>query len=216
MAHARLLLPISLTDAEYFCKQFPQNRVEFMPPFHSNESISAQPGQSDFILYHAKLSVHENEQTALFLVHNVFAALDSPCIIAGMNPSKRLTKAVQKHPHIRIEANPTAARMSYLIQQAQIHLLPTFQPTGLKLKLLNSLFEGRHILVNRLMLAGSGLDELCHIADSPSEMISACQQLLLSPFDAAEIAHRERVLIPFYTSSHQAAKLIDFISEMIV
>ena len=216
LSRARLLLPISLTDTDYFRKLFPQHRVEFIPAFHSHETIVSEPGQSDFILYHAKLSVHENEQTALFLVHNVFAALDCQCIIAGMNPSQRLTKAARKYPHIRIEANPTASRMSDLIRQAHIHLLPTFQPTGLKLKLLNSLFEGRHIVVNRLMLAGSGLDELCHVADSASDMIKACKQLLLSPFDAVEIAHRNRILIPFYTSSYQAAKIRDFIDEMIV
>ncbi|MDR2497151.1 MAG: glycosyltransferase family 1 protein [Tannerellaceae bacterium] len=216
LGRARLLLPISLTDAKYFRQLFPHHRLEFVPAFHAHDSVVAEPGQSDFILYHAKLSVHENEQTALFLVHKVFAGLDCPCVIAGMNPTKRLTKAARQYPHIRIEANPTASRMSDLIRQAHIHLLPTFQPTGLKLKLLNSLFEGRHILVNRLMLAGSGLDELCHVADSASDMITTCRQLMLAPFDTAEITRRERILIPFYTSSCQAAKLRDLISEMIV
>ena len=75
-----------------------------------------------------------------------------------MNPTRLIREAAAPYPHIKVEANPSKERMDALIHNAQIHMLITFQDTGLKLKLLNSLFAGRHTIVNHLMLAGSGLD----------------------------------------------------------
>ncbi|GHT31424.1 hypothetical protein AGMMS49574_13160 [Bacteroidia bacterium] len=213
LADADILLGISLTDTEYLRKRFPGKRVEFIPAFHANERITAQPGQSDFILYHAKLSVFENEEVALFLIKEVFSKLTYPCVLAGMNPSKRIWKAIESYPHITLEANPSAERMDYLIREAQIHLLITFQPTGLKLKLLNSLFAGRHIVVNSLMLTGSGLDPLCHIANTPQEMIATCNQLINGPFTEEDIRIREDFLIPAYSTLHQTKRLYHIIYD---
>ena len=103
--------------------------------------------------------------------------------------------------------HPSAERMDWLIREAHVHTLITFQDTGLKLKLLNSLFAGRHTLVNRMMLAGSGLDSLCHIADTPEELVRACNQLMKMPFDDTAIAQRRALLFPAYSNAHQAQKL---------
>ena len=35
----------------------PNNGIEFVPCFHENNRITAEPGKSDYILYHGKLSV---------------------------------------------------------------------------------------------------------------------------------------------------------------
>ena len=149
----------------------------------------------------------ENEKAALFLIRQVFSQLPHRCIIAGMNPSPALYKAAMPYPNICIEANPSAERMDWLIREAHVHTLITFQDTGLKLKLLNSLFAGRHTLVNRMMLAGSGLDSLCHIADTPEELVRACNQLMKMPFDDTAIAQRRALLFPAYSNAHQAQKL---------
>jgi hypothetical protein len=206
---ADILLPISETDTEYMRRKFPTRTVRFIPAFHADELVMSRTGQSDFILYHAKLSVYENEQVALFLIKEVFSRITNTCVIAGMNPSRRIYRAAASFPHIRIEANPTSERMEYLVEEAHIHILPTFQPTGLKLKLLKSLFQGRHIVVNRAMLAGSGLESLCHIADSPSEMREICERLMNKPFNEEERRLREGRLIPFYTSSYQAKRIVE-------
>ncbi|MDR2810194.1 MAG: glycosyltransferase family 1 protein [Tannerellaceae bacterium] len=207
IASANATLAISQADADYLRQRFPGRRIEFVPAFHAGNQVTSTAGRSDFILYHGKLSVFENEHVALFLIRHVFGKLDCPCIIAGMNPSERIRTAAAPYPHIRIEANPTDQRMSYLTSRAQVHLLITFQNTGLKLKLLNSLFAGRHIVANPLMLSGSGLAPLCHVADTPQEMIAACRRLLSEPFTAEEIARRQSFLLPAYSPSLQAERL---------
>ena len=208
LRHADIALAVSATDADSLRARYPRLRVEFMPCFHANDRVSVRQGRSDFILYHGKLSVPENERAALFLIERVFSRLSVPCVIAGMAPSRRLLKAAASYPNIRIEANPDKERMDYLIREAQIHLLVTFQGTGLKLKLLNSLFAGRHVVANRTMLKGSGADILCHIADTPDEMLRACEELMDQPVDDKTIELREAVLSHYFSNEEQARRLV--------
>lgn len=209
--YADLILSVSTTDTDYLSKVFPQNKVVFVPCFHENDQMTAVAGQSDFLLYHAKLSVKENEKAALYMIKHVFSQLPYTCVIAGMDPPDSLYKTAAPYSNVRIESNPSTERMHELIREAQVNLLITFQDTGLKLKLLNSLFAGRHIIVNPLMLAGSGLDQLCHIAQTPQQMIDCCKQLMNQPFTESAIDVRKKCLFPFYSNKYQAQKLIDLI-----
>lgn len=208
---ADLIISVSTTDADYLRKVFPEKKVEFIPCFHANEKITTLTGKSNYILYHGKLSVPENEKAVLFLIKNVFCKLKHKCIVAGMDPSDDIYKAASYYNNIEIIPNPEQNKMEELISQAQIHTLVTFQDTGLKLKLLNSLFGGRHTLVNSLMLAGSGLDSLCRIANTPEEMISECNRLMEIPVDEKTIAQREKLLFPAFSNKEQAKKLIKMI-----
>lgn len=208
---ADLIISVSTTDADYLRKVFPEKKVEFIPCFHANEKITTLTGKSNYILYHGKLSVPENEKAVLFLIKNVFCKLKHKCIVAGMDPSDDIYKAAYSYNNIEIIPNPEQNKMEELISQAQIHTLVTFQDTGLKLKLLNSLFGGRHTLVNSLMLAGSGLDSLCRIANTPEEMISECNRLMEIPVDEKIIAQREKLLFPAFSNKEQAKKLIKMI-----
>ncbi|MDR0756349.1 MAG: glycosyltransferase family 4 protein [Tannerella sp.] len=210
-AHADLMLAVSLTDREYLLRMFPDSRVEFMPCFHGNAQIAAKTGLSDYILYHGNLSVKENEKAALYLIENVFGKLSCRCIIAGMNPSDALAKAARPYPNISVEANPSVEHISDLIREAQINLLVTFQDTGLKLKLLNSLYTGRHTVVNSLMLKGSGLDSLCFTADTADEMIRLCRELMQKPFSPECIRQRRALLHPAFSDEYHGSRL----SEMI-
>ncbi|MDR2139290.1 MAG: glycosyltransferase family 1 protein [Tannerella sp.] len=210
-ACADLIIAVSRTDADYLRRTFPDRRVAFVPCFHGNSRITALPGQSDFLLYHGKLSVKENEKAALYLIENVFGKLSCRCIVAGMHPSGVLEKAAARYPNITLEASPSPARISELIRNAQVNVLVTFQGTGLKLKLLNSLFAGRHVAVNSLMLTGSGLEPVCHVADTPEQMIHLCRELMNRPFSPDELHAREACLLPVFSDAYQAGKLVEMI-----
>jgi hypothetical protein len=213
VAGAELMIAVSQTDTDYLRKVFPHSKVEFVPCFHGNNEVAVTAGQSDFLLYHGKLSVKENEKAALYLIEKIFCKM-SPyrCVIAGMNPSEALLKAVSRYDNIVVEANPSVEKINELIRTAQINLLVTFQGTGLKLKLLNSLFTGRHVVVNPMMLVGSGLDKLCHIADTSDKMIAICRKLMKKPFFASILEERREQLFPIFSDEYQAKRLIGMIT----
>lgn len=209
--NADLTICVSTADADYFRSRYPGIHVEFVPCFHANTEVTSLPGHSDFILYHGNLSVKENEKAALYLINYVFRKLPYPCVIAGMNPSDKLIKTVEMYPNITLEANPDEERMEFLIREAHIHLLITFQATGLKLKLLNSLFAGRYTVVNHVMLSGSGLDEICCITDSPDDMMRTVERMMQRPFTEEDIEARKTLLFPIYSNAYQAQRLIELI-----
>ena len=102
--------------------------------------------------------------------------------------------------------------MSQLIGKAAINLLITFQPTGLKLKLLTALFAGGHCLVNSPMLTGTGLDKACIVADTPGEMASAIEQAMQKPFD--ETARLTRItLLELYDNRKNIDRITGFLKN---
>lgn len=97
-------------------------------------------------------------------------------------------------------------------EKAAANLLVTFQPTGLKLKLLNALFHGGHCIVNSKMLFGTGLDKACLIADTPQAMARAVETALNEPFDQAKRTERIQ-LLKAYDNEKNIHVLSDLLEE---
>ena len=95
------------------------------------------------------------------------------------------------------EKDPDNEQMSELISNAHINLLYTYQPTGLKIKLLHSLFAGRYCLANPLMLSGSGLEAMCEIYSTPLQAVEMIEQLMSMPFPQEKISERISALSGF-------------------
>lgn len=212
LKHAKLMLVVSRDDAAYLRSRFPtHNNIHYLPSFHANEEVSIEPGTGSFILYHGNIEVPENERAAAFLINKIFAHTDYPFIIAGMNPPRRILEMAGNSPNIRVIANPDDETLFSLIRDAQINILITFQATGLKLKLLNTLYNGRHCLVNSPMLAGTGLENLCTVADNEKEIAAMVGKLLHAPLDENIRALRAKVLDEHFSNIVNAEKLITLV-----
>ena len=107
--------------------------------------------------------------------------------------------------------NPDDKTMHELIQNAHINILITAQRTGLKLKLLNSLYNGRFCIVNDKMLSGSKLDDLCIVANDHSSMRSRIKALFKQEFDAKKINLRKKLLGTIYNNGHNVDQLIELV-----
>ena len=102
-----------------------------------------------------------------------------PFIIAGKDPSNRLIRKSRKNKNVSIVSNPSDAELNDLIAKAQIHVLPSFNKTGIKLKLINALYNGRHCVVNDEAVEGSGLEDACHIGTTSKAIASIITQLII-------------------------------------
>jgi hypothetical protein len=211
LKHATMMFVVSQSDTDYLQKQFESKRVIYLPSFHSNDEFSVIPGRGDYALYHGKLSVTENYNAAKYLIGKIFAGLGHKLIIAGLDPPQHLVSLINSHPNVELIANPDDETMKELIQQAQMNVMVTFQATGLKLKLLNTLYQGRFCVVNPKMVTGTGLDELCHIAEGTEELRSRISEIFELEFDLAELEKRKRILMQNYSNAAKAQKLIDLV-----
>lgn len=206
---ASKMLVVSQTDRDYLASKFPGKEVIYLPSFHGNQDVNCLAGKGEYVLYHGNLSVAENAQALEYLVKEVFNDLDIPLKIAGLNPSESLLKLVSGCKHIELIPNPPQSEMEALINNAQINVLVTFQATGLKLKLLNTLYNGRWMLVNREMLAGTGLESLCEIAGNNTEMKEKISSLFTTEFDQQKLIARAELLQSRFSDEVNGKKLIE-------
>jgi len=206
---AQYILAISSTETAYFHSHIGEAR--FIPAFHPYKGLVAQPGYGDYLLFHGNLSVTENQKAVKYLIRKVFSQITVSFVIAGKNPPEWLVNMVKDIPHISLVANPPQERMSRLIHDAHICVIPSFQGTGMKLKLLASLFIGKHCLTNSTMVMGTDLKNLCHIANTPQEMVLSIQKLMEQPFTKEEIHRRKLKLETFYSNEINAQKIIDLL-----
>jgi hypothetical protein len=197
---------ISSADTKYLSENY--KNVHHITAFHPNDVVKIREGQGNFCLYHGNLEVGENNEAAIFLVNEVFSKIKIPFIIAGKKPSKELIAAAERFSHIRIRGNINTQEIDELIRNAQINVLPTFQATGIKLKLLAALFNGRHCLVNTPMVANTGLEDLCIIRDDAAEISEEIERLFKEPFNMQQKKNRERILSESFSNEANVKKLI--------
>lgn len=200
---------ISKNDHEYF-KTI--SNSHYIRAFHSNLSLEVKQGSGKYALYHGNLSIYENINAVLFLIKNVFTLTNYPFIIAGKNPNQKIIDAIKSHPHISIVANPANNKMNELIMEAQMILLPTNQCTGIKLKLIESLYKGRFCVVNQKMIANTELAPFCHLANSPQEWLDAINSLKELEFNVNEVQKRRKIKAIF-NNKYEAQKIVDIIFE---
>jgi hypothetical protein len=205
LKHADLIAAISKRDARYFSRKF--DRVIHLPPFHGNAEVMSQTERGDYILYHGNLGVPENNEAALFLVNNIFSKLDIPCVVAGNNPSQELVHAIAAFKHVRLVRKTEVGTLNKLIFNAHINVLHTFQGTGIKLKLINALYMGRHCVANKEMIKDTGVESLCLQADTSEAYLEAIGKLWELPFEKSMIARRERVLEQLFGDKVHALRL---------
>lgn len=209
LSHANALLCISESDQKYFQTKF--QKAYYIQAFHGNEFVLSQKGRGDYCLFHADLSTAENQQTAIYLA-KIFSKLPYRLIIAGREPSKEVLTL--KRNNIDIKANLAHKQMSKLIENAHIQLLFVKHSAGMKLKLLNSLFQGRFCLANQAMLHGSGLENLCVLANSRKQIVEEINRLMHTDFDFAEIEKRKELLETQFSDIKNAQNFFDILATL--
>ncbi len=200
-------------DKAVFKNDYELSKVELLPIFPAWQTVNGQEGQGNFCLYHGNLSVPENEEAALWLLSNVFTKARVPFVIAGKKPSRRLQKLAGLCQHTCLVADPCETEMDDLVRKAHIHVLPCFNKnvTGIRLKLLHTLFEGRHCLVNEPIVAGTGLESACHIGTNANAFASIITQLFHQPFEREEIILRKQLLGTTYDNEKNTRQLIQWL-----
>lgn len=208
---ADAIAAISEGDAHSLHARFGEKVVE-VPGFHPYHEVSGPLGLGAYAFYHGNLSVIENHRAALWLVNKVFRDLDYPLVLAGRAPRQELIRAVRPFPWIRVIGDPEQDEMDTLLRDAQMVVLPTFQATGLKLKLLSSLFKGRHVIANADMVKGTGLGSLCAIGDTPKAFLDLVHGLQSTPYTQAIRQERQSRLIPHYDNAFNGHRLLDLLN----
>ncbi|MCD6366923.1 MAG: glycosyltransferase, partial [Bacteroidales bacterium] len=190
---AQKVLAISEADKRFFEKLNPQTEV-LLPSIDFEQKTVVRQTDEKFILFHGNLSVEENEKAALFLIAEVFTKIDFPVVIAGKSPSVRLQKAITPLTNVSLIVSPNEKEMETLIASAHIHLLYSFQDTGVKLKLINVLQNGKFCITNDAIVRSLPVKKMLILANSPEEILSVVKELMDKQFDKSQQERRKLFL----------------------
>jgi glycosyltransferase involved in cell wall biosynthesis len=206
LKHADRIFAISKSDYEYLRQSY--ENITYVSAFHNNDEVTSKTGRGNFILYHGNLSVVENNQAAMFIAKKIAKDLPYKFVLAGKDPLKSLKKELNAIKNIELIENPSFEKMAELISQAHVNLLFTFQHTGIKLKLLNSLYRGRFVVVNGKMVNYTGLESLCVIEDNPAATQRILADLMSLDFAKTEIDKRKQLLDTEFSNHHNALVIL--------
>jgi len=184
---------LSQKDISVLQNEYGFTNLHFVPCFIPWQNIKSQVGKGHYCLYHGNMAVTENEAAAVWLLKNVFSQINIPFVIAGSGISKKLFSLALKYTNSRLVYNPPVDELNGLIKDAHINVLPSKNNTGVKLKLLHALFEGRFCITNTNGIEGSNIQSGVHIANSPQEFIQLIQHLYSKEFTMDKIAERKSV-----------------------
>jgi hypothetical protein len=210
--HADKILAISLKDEIELKERF-GDKVILVPPFHAQSQVSINPEMGDFAFYHGKLSVVENHVSAMFLVKEVMPHSSAKLVIAGDGAKESLKLLILQSKNVSLVEGFSPKEIDHLIQTAQVNLLPTFQPTGIKLKLVNCLFLGKHLLANRQMVEAAGLTMAVTLAETGKEMAIKLDELMQKPFEANEIEKRKEIVSKSFCNIESAKIIMNLIAR---
>jgi len=189
------ILGISKQDTDYLKANY--NKGLHVSAFHQFKQQKLSAVNEAFAFYHGNLAVSENNLAALFLVNKVFSRTNYPLIIAGNSPSKELIELCESKGNVTIKANIDSQEITSLLESAHMNVLPTFQNSGIKLKLLAALFAGKHCLVNRPMVKGTGLEKLCVVNEDAESFANSVDSISKVPFTKHQFDERTELLTNF-------------------
>ncbi|WP_447640849.1 MULTISPECIES: mannosyltransferase [Chitinophagaceae] len=198
---------VSLLDCKIYEQELLCKNIVCIPLFLPNWYVAPKLGQGAYCLYQGNLDVEENQEAVKWLVEKVFSDISFPLYIAGKSSGAFVKQYQYKKPSIKWIENPSDAEMNALIADAQIHLLPSFNATGIKIKLLNALYNGRFCLVNTATIKDSGLEQLCIVANTVADFQEKMKELYNRRFTEAELDFRKSILNNIYNNKKNAILL---------
>jgi hypothetical protein len=186
--------------------------VYHLPPFHGFDKVVISPGKGKHVLVHGDFRILDNARAAIE-VATAASEERIPCVIAGKSPSEKMQKTLAKLQNIEVMADVSSETMMKLKQEAQIHVVHSENPSGFKIKLLNALFSGRHVLVQRNIVEGEHLEKVTHAFSNRNELQALMRMLKDQPMTQDDIKCREMLLLPRFSNSVNAQNLINLIFQ---
>lgn len=207
------VLSVSHADDTYFQKNY--RKSHYIPVFNPLSWGTGARGKGQHALLHGNLSVIENIKGIEFVLNEVWQKdWDMELIIAGKDPSEEFKKYLAAHPtQPTLIENPSDAVLNELIREARINLLPTFQATGLKHKLLNALSNGGFCLATPEMVHGTGLEELCVIGTNAAAWKMHIEKLKNQSLLENEIAERTARLQSIFDNQSNAERIVKLVAK---
>lgn len=205
---ANYILTISPTEQNYFEEKY-GSKVVYIPVFYNHKSKKTKATKNRFALWHGDLRVSDNLKSVNFTI-DVFKNLKEKLIIASSYEIPLLLEKIEKYKNIEFKNLAKEHSLDELFEKAQIHILYTSQKTGIKLRLLNVLNQGKFVIANSKMIEDTGLEETSILANSLEEYQNEIRYFMSKEFQSQESENR-KILLEKFNPIKSAKKILKLI-----
>ncbi len=197
---------ISTQDEQWYSQKGAKS--VFMPVYHGFDEITIPEGRGEYLLYQGDLSIDMNQKALIELLKNIPQDAKYPIVVAGRSGERAFEEKLLKYPNFRREIDVSEEKMAELIQDAQVIIIHSRHPSGMKVKIFPALYQGRFIAANENSITHTNLDKALHIYNNVKEVGLLLKRLWPLEFTTSHIAERSAILSQFPSDQEKAREII--------
>lgn len=203
------VIALSYFEMEYVNRKF-GNSV-YVPVFHGNEMTNRLSSFGKYALYHGDLRMSDNKRAVAFLI-NVFQKIpDYSFIIASNSGADFVKSKIISSSNISFVSIENEHHLVDLLENAHINVMLSFQQSGTKLKLINSLYKSRFCIINKNIVDDEMVRNCCEMAETEAEFIVTVNRLKSQPY--LDFEKRKSVLVPILNDAANAKLIATLIAS---
>jgi|SRR5687768_16922106 len=180
----------------------------FLPVFHGWEDPEIKTGRGEYLLYQGDLSIELNQKAVLELLQHLRTGENYPVVIAGRSGDQTFEDKLTKYTNLKREVDVSDDRMMDLIRNAQVIIIHSGNPAGMKVKVFPALYNGRFVIANENSLTRTPLDNALQSYKNLNEVSALIQKLWAKEFTAKDIEQRQETLKTLPTDKEKAKEIV--------
>lgn len=200
---------LSVFETHYVQEHF--GNANYIPVFHGNETSPVLSEFGKYAFYHGDLRIADNKKAVVFLIKVFQKIPDYKLIIASSCGADFVKNQIKSDPNISYIAIENQKHLDQLLEEAHINVMFSFQQSGTKLKLINSLYKSRFCIINRNMVDDENIMKLCKMAENEADFINMVNHLKNQPY--LDFEKRKSVLKQILNDNDNAKKIIEIIEK---
>ena len=202
------VVSLSHFENDYVNKKY-KNSI-YIPVFHGNNFASELSTFGKYAFYHGDLRMSDNKRAVVFLIKLFLKIPDYYFIIASNNASNFVKGNIGLAKNISYIEIKNQEHLDQLFENAHINVMLSFQESGTKLKLINSLFKSRFCIINSNIVDDEYCKKLCEIAETEKEFIEAIDNLKKQKY--LDYEQRKIILNQIFNDAENAKLIYNLIN----
>ncbi|GEJ44982.1 hypothetical protein CRS_15900 [Chryseobacterium sp. ON_d1] len=198
-----------LSEKEYHEVESYSANAHLIHIFHGNESVKILDTKGKYFLFHGDLTTADNKR-ALNETIDLFKTLPQyHLVVASDRASEDIKRKISTVENISLAPIQTNENLHRLLKDAQANILISYQNSGTKVKLFNTLYNSRFVIINGNITDDSVLMNLCLYG---ADMNEIRQQIITSAEkEYHDTEKRKEILDKTHSDKAKAKEMVKII-----
>ncbi len=198
-----------LSEKEYNEVETYSKNAQLIHIFHGNQSVKQLDKKGNYFLFHGDLTTADNKK-ALIETIDLFKTLPQyKLLVASDRAGEDIKKRISTIENITLTPIQTTENLHHLLENAHANILISYQNSGTKVKLFNTLYNSRFVIINGNITDDPILTDLCLYGTNMAEIRQHIITSAEKNYDAAE--KRKEILEKTHSDHAKAEEIVKII-----